>query len=97
MRLSSIVFNTLLTWHDSFWVGDEYGAYIYRFDSNGNLIQTIQPPPAIVPVIDGRVNFTSVSGPDTGRVGNQGACLTNVPPSLFEVYLSAMQVSNVSL
>jgi len=61
----------------SFWVSDEYGPYVYRFDSLGNLIQTIQPPPAIVPQIGGKTNFTSVSGPDTGRVGNQGfECLT---------------------
>ncbi|GJE92346.1 phytase-like domain-containing protein [Phanerochaete sordida] len=61
----------------SFWVSDEYGPYIYRFDSGGNLVQTIQPPLAILPQIAGKTNFTSVSGPDTGRVGNQGfECLT---------------------
>jgi hypothetical protein len=53
-------------------VSDEYGPYVYRFDPAGNLIQTIQPPDAILPRINGQVNFTSVSGPDTGRVGNQG-------------------------
>ncbi len=35
-------------------------------------MQTIQPPEAIVPRINGVVNFTSVTGPDTGRAGNQG-------------------------
>lgn len=56
----------------SFWVSDEYGPYIYRFDPLGNLLQTIQPPNAILPRIDGEINFTSVTDPDTGRVGNQG-------------------------
>ncbi|THH01971.1 hypothetical protein EW026_g830 [Hermanssonia centrifuga] len=55
----------------TFWVSDEYGPYIYRFDSSGGLMQTIQPPEAIVPRINGVVNFTSVTGPDTGRAGNQ--------------------------
>lgn len=53
-------------------MSDEYGPYVYRFDALGNLLQAIQPPAAILPRIDGQVNFTSVSGPDTGRVGNQG-------------------------
>lgn len=35
----------------------------------------MQPPDAILPHINGAVNFTSVSGPDTGRVGNQGTSL----------------------
>ncbi|KAF5348382.1 hypothetical protein D9758_010931 [Tetrapyrgos nigripes] len=57
----------------SYWVSDEYGPYIYRFDANGQLIQTIQPPAAILPMNeDGSLNFTSVSDPNTGRVGNQG-------------------------
>lgn len=56
-----------------FWVSDEYGPYIYLFDASGNLLEAIQPPAAIVPRIGGKVNFTSESGPDTGRVGNQGS------------------------
>ncbi|KAG9223789.1 hypothetical protein CCMSSC00406_0004870 [Pleurotus cornucopiae] len=33
----------------SFWVSDEYGPYIYRYSSEGKLLQTIQPPEAILP------------------------------------------------
>jgi hypothetical protein len=59
----------------SFWTSDEYGPYIYRFDSTGHLIQTIQPPAAILPEDkNGNVNFTSVTDPTTGRQGNQGKC-----------------------
>ena len=56
-------------------MSDEYGPYIYRFDPSGNLLQTIQPPAAVVPMINGKVNFTSESGPDTGRTGNQGEAI----------------------
>lgn len=57
----------------TFWISDEYGPYIYHFDGSGNLIQSIQPPQAIVPLNSaGRLNFTSASDPVTGRAGNQG-------------------------
>ncbi|KAI0055433.1 hypothetical protein BV25DRAFT_174050 [Artomyces pyxidatus] len=57
----------------TFWVSDEYGPYIHRFTGDGTLIQTIQPPSAILPLDDkGNLNFTSVVDPTTGRAGNQG-------------------------
>jgi hypothetical protein len=62
----------------TFWVSDEYGPYIYRFSAVGQLIQTIQPPAAILPRdATGALNFSSVTPPATGRTGNQGfECLT---------------------
>lgn len=56
-------------------MSDEYGPYIYRFTSAGDLIQVISPPDAILPMVKGMLNFTSVTDPDTGRAGNQGSCL----------------------
>ncbi|EUC63011.1 phytase esterase-like protein [Rhizoctonia solani AG-3 Rhs1AP] len=56
----------------SFWASDEYGPYIYRFGVNGTLLQAIQPPIAVLPTIDGRLNFTSDRSPDFGRDANQG-------------------------
>ncbi|KAI0339337.1 hypothetical protein BDW22DRAFT_1409186 [Trametopsis cervina] len=56
----------------TFWISDEYGPYIYLFSANGSLIQTIQPPDAIIPITDGDIDFTSEDDPDTGRAGNQG-------------------------
>lgn len=53
-------------------MSDEYGPYIYRFDSGGDLIQVISPPDAILPMVKSKLNFTSVNDPDTGRAGNQG-------------------------
>ena len=55
-----------------FWMSDEYGPYMYRFSSTGQLIQTIQPPKALLPFTNGTLNFTSETDPTTGRVGNQG-------------------------
>ncbi|EKM53195.1 uncharacterized protein PHACADRAFT_30229 [Phanerochaete carnosa HHB-10118-sp] len=61
----------------TFWVSDEYGPYVYRFDSNADLLQTIQPPDAIVPLSGGDVDFTGENDPDTGRAANKGfECLT---------------------
>ncbi|KAF9553142.1 hypothetical protein CPC08DRAFT_788318 [Agrocybe pediades] len=57
----------------SFWISDEYGPYIYRFSASGDLIQTIQPPNAVLPRdASGSLNFTSMSNPKTGRSPNQG-------------------------
>ncbi|KAI0330295.1 hypothetical protein GY45DRAFT_758973 [Cubamyces sp. BRFM 1775] len=56
----------------TFWVSDEYGPYIYLMSSEGQLIETVQPPEAILPLIDGKLNFTSATDPTTGRAGNQG-------------------------
>ena len=62
---------------DRFWVSDEYGPYVYHFDAAGHLLQALQPPSAVLPRIGGKLNFTSETDPDTGRVGNQGAPLFN--------------------
>ncbi|KAG5336907.1 hypothetical protein C0989_011574 [Termitomyces sp. Mn162] len=57
----------------SFWVSDEYGPYIYKFSADGQLLQTIQPPAAILPMDkNGNLEFTSEDDPKTGRGGNHG-------------------------
>lgn len=40
---------------DSFWVSDEYGPFIYRFNSKGQMVAAIQPPDAILPVRNGEI------------------------------------------
>ena len=64
---------TLMILMPSFWTSDEYGPYIYKFSSEGELLEAIQPPNAILPFINGSLNFTSGVDPDTGRAANQGA------------------------
>ncbi|RDB14561.1 hypothetical protein Hypma_016290 [Hypsizygus marmoreus] len=57
----------------TYWISDEYGPYIYRFSADGKLIQTVQPPNAILPRDKkGALKFTSDDDPKTGRAGNQG-------------------------
>ncbi|KAJ7150764.1 esterase-like activity of phytase-domain-containing protein [Mycena filopes] len=57
----------------TFWTSDEYGPYIYLFSATGQLIQTIQPPAAILPMDKkGKLNFTANVDPATGRGANQG-------------------------
>lgn len=72
--------------HDgSFWVSDEYGPYVYKFDKNGKMQLAIQPPEAFLPRRNGTVSFSSGSAPiyapedtptpkdtESGRDNNQG-------------------------
>ncbi|KAF7325259.1 Phytase-like domain-containing protein [Mycena venus] len=52
----------------TYWTSDEYGPYIYLFSADGHLIQTIQPPQAILPFDSkGNLNFTANVDPATGR------------------------------
>ena len=60
-------------------MSDEYGPYVYKFTSDGKLLEAIQPPNAILPFIDGIVNFTAQVDPDTGRAANQGLPFTIKP------------------
>lgn len=67
------VINPCLPLYSRYWISDEYGPYIYRFTSSGHLIQTIQPPNALLPRdASGALLFTSETLPKTGRNGNQG-------------------------
>ncbi|KAK2607448.1 hypothetical protein N8I77_006118 [Diaporthe amygdali] len=45
----------------SFWVGDEYGPYVWLFDSNGTIISAIRPPEAIIPKRNGSDSFSADS------------------------------------
>ncbi|KAJ7766026.1 esterase-like activity of phytase-domain-containing protein [Mycena metata] len=57
----------------TYWTSDEYGPYIYLFSAGGQLIQTIKPPAAILPMDSkGNLNFTANVDPATGRGANQG-------------------------
>lgn len=57
----------------SFFIGDEYGPYVYRFSSSGRMLAAIQPPQAFLPLHGNTLNFSSKSPePDSGRSNNQG-------------------------
>ena len=66
-----------------FFIGDEYGPYVYRFSPAGRLLAAIRPPEAFIPQRKGRDHFSSNNpgpgaeapappNPETGRQNNQG-------------------------
>jgi uncharacterized repeat protein (TIGR02543 family) len=55
------------------WVGDEYGAYIYHFNSQKQIDGQLQLPPALLPRISGGViSFDANAVQTSGRRINQG-------------------------
>jgi hypothetical protein len=69
----------------SFWISDEYGPYIYKFNSKGKMIDAIRPPNAFIPQRNGSESFSADSppayspslhpipaDPTSGRQNNQG-------------------------
>lgn len=75
----------------SFWIGDEYGPYIYQFSAEGHLLQAIRPPDAYIPVRNNSVSFSADSPPiydpdlevipsdnPTGRDDNQVRTISSV-------------------
>ncbi|KAK7038479.1 phytase-like domain-containing protein [Favolaschia claudopus] len=71
----------------TFWTSDEYGPYIYLFSADGHLVQTIQPPAAILPKDKKRnINFTANADPKTGRAANQGFEGLTLDPATSTLY-----------
>jgi hypothetical protein len=65
----------VLTADGGYWVSDEYGPAIFRFNSEARLMETILPPAALLPTqgsFPGRLNFTGNSAPTSGRRNNRG-------------------------
>jgi hypothetical protein len=66
-----------------FFIGDEYGPYIYRFSAKGRMLAAIRPPAAFIPLRNGKESFSSnnpgagadaprPADPEFGRQNNQG-------------------------
>jgi hypothetical protein len=66
-----------------YFIGDEYGPYIYRFSAAGRMLAAIRPPEALIPKRKGRDHFASNNpgpgaavpeprNPESGRQNNQG-------------------------
>jgi hypothetical protein len=73
--------------HGGYWVGEEYGPYVYHYDAKGHMIGAIRPPDAFIPLRAGKEDFSANSpplgqkaskktsgkgDPDSGRQNNQG-------------------------
>jgi hypothetical protein len=68
----------------SFFIGDEYGPYLYRFSPTGRMLAAVRPPNAFLPIRKGEVHHSSDNpgpgaqapeprNPETGRQNNQGS------------------------
>lgn len=101
VRVSADTEGLVLNKDGSFWISDEYGAYIYRFDSSGKMLGAIAPPPAVIPRRNESVSFSAASpprynpdlevepeNPDSGRSNNQG--LEGMTASADGKYLYAL-------
>lgn len=53
----------LNTQDGSFWISDEYGPFIYHFNSVGHMIGAIRPPDAYIPMRNGSESFSADSPP----------------------------------
>jgi len=69
----------------SFWISDEYGPFVFKFNARGRMVTAIRPPDALLPIRGNQINFNSntppvydpeqkpkPSDPDHGRSNNQG-------------------------
>jgi len=87
-----------------FWVSDEYGPYVYRYDAAGRMTGAIRPPDAFIPMRDGKEDFASSNppigvlydkgNPTSGRQNNQGFEGVSVSPdgrTLFVINQSALR------
>ncbi|KAL4938004.1 hypothetical protein BDV06DRAFT_201899 [Aspergillus oleicola] len=76
-----------------FWVSDEYGPYVYRFDKEGRMVFALQPPQAFLPRRNGTLSFNAASpplydpdfetnpeDPESGRNNNQGFEALTISP-----------------
>lgn len=96
-RISIDIESLVLLPDGSFFVGDEYGPYLYRFSPTGRLLAAIRPPEALIPKRRGSDHFSSDNPgpgvqapeprtPEIGRQNNQGfEGLTLTPGGRFLV------------
>ncbi|KAK9472482.1 esterase-like activity of phytase-domain-containing protein [Dipodascopsis tothii] len=82
------------TMANGFWITDEYGPLIYRFNPLGRLVEAIRPSNAVIPYRNGVQSFSADSpmigsgedddvdpaDPDSGRANNQGFEGSSISP-----------------
>ncbi|RHZ57964.1 hypothetical protein CDV55_104867 [Aspergillus turcosus] len=89
-----------------FWVSDEYGPYVYKFNKQGRMVLALQPPQAYLPRRNGTISFSAGSppiyapdqmpvpeDPKTGRNNNQGLEALTISPdgkTLYTMIQSAL-------
>ncbi|KAF7181960.1 hypothetical protein CNMCM7691_001348 [Aspergillus felis] len=89
-----------------FWISDEYGPYVYKFNKHGRMVLALQPPQAYLPRRNGTISFSAASpplyapnqmpvpeDPKTGRNNNQGLEALTISPdgkTLYTMIQSAL-------
>lgn len=89
-----------------FWISDEYGPYVYKFDKTGKMNMAVRPPDAYIPQRNGTQSFASnnppiynpdlhpvPANPESGRSNNQGfegLTVSGDGKSLYVMLQSAM-------
>ena len=69
-RISVDAEGLVLAKDGTFWVSDEYGPYIYRFNAVGVMIGAIRPPNVFIPMRNGTESFSANS--PTFESGGEG-------------------------
>ncbi|KAL2865850.1 esterase-like/phytase family protein [Aspergillus lucknowensis] len=90
-----------------FWVSDEYGPYVYRFNRHGKMVLALQPPEAYIPLRNGTLSFSAASPPlyapeampvpedtDSGRNNNQGFEALTISPDGETLYVMIQSALN---
>src|SRR5215467_11235140 len=86
----------------NFFIGDEYGPYVYRFSPAGRMLAAIRPPEAFIPRRNGKEHFASNNpgpgapapqppDPESGRQNNQGFEGLTVTPPAGKFLVTALQ------
>lgn len=91
----------------SFWISDEYGPFVYHFDSSGKMIGAIKPPTAVIPRRMGKTSYSADSPPlddptlepdpqdnPTGRNNNQGFEGMTTNPDGTKLYVLLQSAAN---
>jgi len=71
------------------WVSDEYGPYIYRFDSQKQIVGQLLLPDALVPHTGSNINFASTANGRRVNQGMEGIALSPSGNRLFGLVQSA--------
>lgn len=84
-RISIDAEGLVLAEDSNFWISDEYGPYIYKFDHSGLMTRAIRAPNALQPLRNGTISYSANSpprydpkrvivpaAPTSGRNNNQG-------------------------
>lgn len=69
-RISIDAEGLVLNSDGSFWVSDEYGPYVYKFDRTGKMVAAIRPPEAYIPRRNGTERYVLIAATACQEAGH---------------------------